>query len=90
MELMPGMVVRSVAGHDQDRFYVIVKTEAGYAYIADGKRRRLEAPKRKNPRHLRPTRAVMDLGEVTGNRCLAGKLSRYTSGTGAGQTIEEG
>ena len=50
-----GNIVRSLAGHDSDRFYVVVKTEEGFAWIADGKRRTLEKPKRKNVRHLQMT-----------------------------------
>ena len=50
MEL--GTIVYSKSGHDAHRFYVVVSQSDGWVYIADGKRRKLEKPKRKNPRHL--------------------------------------
>ena len=35
-----------MAGHDKNRFYVIVKIENESVFIADGKRRKVEDPKR--------------------------------------------
>lgn len=70
MMLQTGCVVRSIAGHDKDRFYVVVNMEAGKAFIADGKRRKLEKPKAKNPLHLRPTLTVLDLQAVTTDKKL--------------------
>lgn len=69
--LKRGQVVRSAAGHDKDSFYVVVRVEAdGYCAIADGKRRKLERPKRKNPRHLRPTREWVELTDIASDRAL--------------------
>lgn len=42
-----GMVVKSMAGHDSGSFYAVMRVENGMAYIADGKRRKTDAPKRK-------------------------------------------
>lgn len=70
MRMEPGMIVKSDAGHDQERFYVIVAVEEGWAYIADGKRRKVERPKRKNPRHLKPTSLRVDLSEADTNQKL--------------------
>ncbi len=55
MEIKKGCVVKSVSGRDAQRFYLTVKVEDGFAWIADGKVRPLERPKRKNPKHLKKT-----------------------------------
>ena len=60
-----GMVVKSMAGHDSGLFHVIVREEAGFAYIADGKLRKLSAPKKKNPLHLTKTNSVLDITDLT-------------------------
>lgn len=54
MKLEPGMLVRSKAGHDRDRVYVIISKENEYVYVADGDLRPLRHMKRKNSRHLQP------------------------------------
>ena len=69
--LEKGQVVRSAAGHDKDSCYVVVRVEPdGFCAIADGKRRKLERPKRKNPRHLRPTREWVELTDIASDRAL--------------------
>ena len=42
----------SRAGHDKDSIYEIVKEEADLVYLADGKLKPLEKPKRKNRKHI--------------------------------------
>lgn len=42
----------SRSGHDKDSLYVIVKEEANLVYLADGKLKPIEKPKRKNRKHI--------------------------------------
>ena len=42
----------SRSGHDKDSIYVIVKEEADMVYLADGKLKPLEKPKKKNRKHI--------------------------------------
>ena len=42
----------SKSGHDKDSIYVIVKEEAHMVYLADGRLKPLEKPKRKNRKHI--------------------------------------
>ncbi|EOS27106.1 hypothetical protein C806_00699 [Lachnospiraceae bacterium 3-1] len=42
----------SRSGHDKDNMYVIVKEEANWVYLADGKLKPLEKPKKKNKKHI--------------------------------------
>ena len=47
MDCVRGQIMRSLKGHDKGDFQVVLKTDGAYAYMADGKRRRMEAPKKK-------------------------------------------
>ena len=58
MDFEKGMVVRAKAGRDKGKFLVILEIQGGYALIADGRRRRVEHPKRKKLIHLAPTKTV--------------------------------
>ena len=65
MEFTSGMVVISSAGHDGGNWFVVTGADERYAYIADGKERKLGSPKRKNPRHIRKTGFSVDITEMT-------------------------
>ena len=52
MEYRIGQVVRSIAGRDNGKAFIVVRTEGDYVYIADGETRRLEAPKKKKLKHI--------------------------------------
>lgn len=69
MQLQKGMVVYSTAGKEKGGFYVVTAMEGGYVLLADGKRRTLEKPKRKNVRHIRLTGTVVETEGLT-NRAL--------------------
>ncbi len=58
MDIQKGSIVRAKAGRDKGSFFVVLSTEDGYALIADGRRRRVEHPKRKKLIHLAPTNTV--------------------------------
>lgn len=73
--LQQGQVVWSAAGHDKDSFYVVVKVEGGVCFIADGRRRKIESPKKKNPKHLNPTRSVLEPAEMGTDRALRRALA---------------
>ncbi len=42
----------SRSGHDKDSLYVIVKEEGNLVYLADGRLKPIEKPKRKNRKHI--------------------------------------
>ena len=54
-----GTVVKAKAGRDKEGFFVVVKSEDKWVFIADGKRRKVESPKKKNPLHLTVTNTVL-------------------------------
>ena len=47
-----GMLARSLAGHDQNRLYIIIRAEEEYVWLADGRLRTLEKPKKKKRKHV--------------------------------------
>lgn len=72
--LQPGTVVRSIAGHDKNRFYVIVESDLDKVKIVDGKMRKLQNPKTKNIKHIRVTNKIVSLEELSSNKALKRKL----------------
>lgn len=64
MNVTVGQLAASTAGHDSGRFFVVLKVEDGYAYLADGKERKLKSPKKKNLKHIAKTNTVVKLPET--------------------------
>ena len=75
MELKIGSAVRSKAGRDKGRLMAVVSIGEKSVEVCDGKERRLEKPKKKNPLHLAPTKAVIDTGAMATNRSLKKALA---------------
>ena len=83
MQLAEGSVVKSIAGHDRGIYSVVVGFEKGFPVIADGKLRKIEKPKRKNPKHLIVTTRIVLLSEKHSNRALREELWPYQPYGGA-------
>ena len=49
---MTGYFAYSMAGHDKGKIYLIIKEDADYVWLADGRARGLSNPKRKNKKHI--------------------------------------
>ena len=49
----PGRVVESVQGRDKGYFFLVLEAAEGVVKIADGKRHKLDNPKKKKTKHLR-------------------------------------
>lgn len=52
MEVDKSSLVVSKAGRDKGQLFYVIDTDAQYVYLADGKSRKLEKPKRKKRRHV--------------------------------------
>ena len=79
MDISKSDVVISTAGRDKDGLFYVVKTEENFAYIADGKRRKIENPKRKKLKHVRKvTRTDSAVAEklLRGDAVLNSELRR--------------
>ena len=51
-DISVGDVVKSTAGRDKDKFFLVVEISEKFAVIADGKTRKIQNAKRKNLKHL--------------------------------------
>ena len=63
-------VVLSLAGRDKGQLLAVLQEDENGVWLADGKRRTLEHPKCKNPRHLRPLDIELGREAMTTNRAL--------------------
>ena len=52
MDVARSDVVRSCAGRDSGQLFFVVELDESYVYLADGKGRRVEKPKRKKRKHV--------------------------------------
>lgn len=53
-----GQFVFSKAGRDKTELFIVVGIEEAYVYLADGKRRRIERPKKKKNKHIQITNQI--------------------------------
>jgi len=51
-EIKKGQLVKSRAGRDKGRFYLVYDWDHEFVYVVDGDCRRIQNPKKKNIRHL--------------------------------------
>ena len=52
-----GDIVLALAGRDEERTFVVVGIiDENYVYIADGKSRKADSPKKKKIRHIKPVK----------------------------------
>ena len=51
---MTGFLASSKAGHDKDKIYVIIKEDTEYVWLADGKIKTVDNPKKKRKKHIQP------------------------------------
>ena len=79
------MIVRAKAGRDSGRFYAVVAAEGAELLLADGRRRTLANPKRKNPAHVHPTRQTLSLEGLT-DRALRTALKPLNDAVSAPQS----
>ncbi len=77
MCLEKGQIVVSLAGHDKGEFQVVISLEDKFLLLSDGKRRKMEAPKRKNVKHVSVTKTVLDPECLKTNRQIRNALSKY-------------
>lgn len=79
MNIQKGSIVRALAGRDKGGFFVVLDTEGSFALIADGKRRRIQRPKRKKLKHLAPTNTVYN-GSTQTNPQIRKALREFNGG----------
>jgi ribosomal protein L14E/L6E/L27E len=75
-------IVRSLAGHDRGELFCVMDTEDDFLFLADGKHRKVENPKRKRVKHVEsvgeyshPTIEKLRAGQPVGNQELRRALA---------------
>lgn len=59
-KLQYGQIIKSKAGRDQDKIFVIIDIQGEYVYLVDGHFRRIENPKKKKFKHIQPTNIIIE------------------------------
>jgi len=72
-------LAKSVAGRDKNSYYAAVRFEEDRVFIADGRRRKLVAPKSKSLKHVIITEESVTLSYLT-DRDLRRKLWEHNFG----------
>lgn len=79
-------MVRSTAGHDKGGVFAVIGfTDGEIALIADGKRRKLEKPKKKKLKHLEPLGILEQSNPTQTNRQLKKALREFNARGGHGR-----
>lgn len=65
-----GTVVISLSGKDRGRLLAVTGGDDRRVFVADGRHRKLDSPKTKNPRHLRPTAWTLEPSQMRTDRQL--------------------
>jgi ribosomal protein L14E/L6E/L27E len=80
-----GSPVIGLAGRDKGSLFVAVGISGGFVYIADGRKRKLEKPKRKNVKHISPVGTPIEVGGLT-NKSIRRLINEYMTHTDLQQT----
>lgn len=70
MDIARSNIVKSIAGRDAGSLFFVLATEGDFLLLADGRRRRVESPKRKRRKHVELVQ------EGSGPRCRQDQKQR--------------
>ncbi len=76
MELKKGQVVVSTAGHDKGELFVVAGFDKNRVLLCDGKHRKLNKLKAKNPKHIRETEILTDEDSIATDRKIRKTLNK--------------
>ena len=80
MQIVEGSVVRATAGRDKGGFFAVIGFDGACALLSDGRRRKLETPKKKKLIHLAPTAPVIPASSLKTNRQIREALHPFNFG----------
>ncbi len=89
-----GDVVRSTAGKEKGKLFFVVFESDGYLYLADGKHRKVEQPKKKLNKHTvavgsgGETGEAIRCGSVVSNKQLRMELAVLRTGNSGSESEE--
>ena len=84
MRFEKAQIVRSLQGHDSGELFCVMDTDGDRLLLADGKRRRVSRPKRKNAKHAvfvggwdHPVLEKVRAGQPVGDKELRAMLAKF-------------
>ena len=93
MEADKSSLVVSMAGRDRGQLFYVIDADEQYVYLADGKSRRLEKPKRKKRKHVQQIpRTESRIAEKirNGEKVLNSELRKELASFGQKQSQNQG
>lgn len=93
MEVDKSSLIVSKAGRDKGQLFYVIDTDEQYVYLADGKSRRLEKPKRKKRKHIEQIpRTESRIAEKirNGEKVLNSELRKELASLGQKQSQNQG
>ena len=93
MEVDKSSLVVSKAGRDQGQLFYVIDADEQFVYLADGKSRRLEKPKRKKRKHIEQVpRTESRIAEKirNGEKVLNSELRKELASFGQKQSQNQG
>ena len=93
MEVDKSSLIVSKAGRDKGQLFYVIDTDEQYVYLADGKSRKLEKPKRKKRKHVEQVpRTESRIAEKirNGEKVLNSELRKELASFGQKQSQNEG
>lgn len=93
MEVDKSSVIVSKAGRDKGQLFYVIDTDEQYVYLADGKSRKLEKPKRKKRKHVEQVpRTESRIAEKirNGEKVLNSELRKELASFGQKQSQNQG
>ena len=74
---MVGKIVISKKGRDMGKYLAVINCDKNYVFVADGKERKLETPKRKNIKHISITADTLTKDQMKTNKQLKKAIVVY-------------
>ncbi len=74
---MVGKIVYSIAGRDKGKYLAVINCDKNYVWVADGKERKLQNPKRKNIKHISLTAHSLKQDQLKTNKSLKKAIAVY-------------
>ena len=93
MEVDKSSLIVSKAGRDQGQLFYVIDADEQYVYLADGKSRKLEKPKRKKRKHIEQIpRTESRIAEKirNGEKVLNSELRKELASFGQKQSQNQG
>ena len=93
MEVDKSSLIVSKAGRDKGQLFFVIDADEQYVYLADGKSRRLEKPKRKKRKHIEQIpRTESRIAEKirNGEKVLNSELRKELASFGQKQSQNQG